>query len=272
MIRYLLVLALTTFIFINSNAQITNTGSQPASGAPKAMMLDENTVVKDSAGTELSYKDWHPLLLSGNYGIKSYQRGTDKPVHTLIKLSAEEKLKRAEFFANAKTAQVSEKIDIQNSTPAYTANYRLPQQSTSFHNGLKMEPFKARDINGKKIDIKALQGKIVVINFWFINCPACRDEMPELDELAKGYAADSNVVFIAISLDPKWKVKEFLKTTAFAYQQISDGRSYGNDYQVDLYPTNIVLDRKGIIKFNSVGSDHTGYWLKKTIEDVKAEN
>ena len=33
--------------------------------------------------------------------------------------------------------------------------------------------FTAVDMNGAKVDIAALKGKIVVLNLWFINCPNC---------------------------------------------------------------------------------------------------
>nr|WP_294948606.1 TlpA disulfide reductase family protein [uncultured Mucilaginibacter sp.] len=272
MMRYFLLLVLAVLtVFYKSNAQSPNTSAQ-AANSTLAMLSDLNTVVRDSSGTELAYKDWHSLLTSGNYGIKSYQRGTDKPVLTLYKLTEADRLRNLSLRKQVATEPDAIPAGKLDNGPAASVNYRLPQQSTSFHNGLKMEPFKARDINGNKIDLKMLQGKIVVLNFWFIKCPACRDEMPELDQLATSYAADSDVVFIAISLDAKWKVKDFLKTTSFGYQQISDGNYYSNNYQVDLYPTNIVLDKSGVIKFNSVGSDHTGYWIKKTIEDIKAGN
>lgn len=271
--RCFLVLALAVLtVFNKSNGQTPNVGGQAANNSTMALLTDVNTVVTDSLGTKMNYKDWHPLLTSGDYGIRSYQHGTNKPVLTLYKLTEADKLRGIALRKQEGTAPDATPVGKAENSTAQPIGYRLPQQSTSFHNGLKMDPFKGRDINGNKIDLKMLQGKIVVLNFWFINCPACRDEMSELDQLATAYAADSDVVFIAISLDAKWKVKDFLKTTSFAYQQISDGRYYSNSYQVDLYPTNIVLDKSGVIKFNSVGSDHTGYWLKKTIEDIKAEN
>lgn len=278
--RLFLLLSIFLIAFVRAgNAQTTIVTRReiPAPANARPIPIDETTLVKDSAGVELTYKVWQPLLLSGDYAIRSSQYGTDKPTYLLRKLSPAEKLHFAKLRKpqpqNGAGPDVPSVAGTSGVQPANAVPfYRKPQKSTSFTEGELMETFKERDINGNKIDLKLLRGKIVVINFWFITCPACRDEMPELDRLTKEYAADTGVVFIAISLDPKWKVKDFLKTTPFGYQQISDGRYYCTNNKIDLYPTNVVLDKNGLIKFSSVGSDHTGYWLKKTIVGLKAEN
>ena len=61
-------------------------------------------------------------------------------------------------------------------------------------------PFK--DMNGKKVSVRDLRGKIVVLNFWATWCVPCRAEMPMLVEAEKEYAP-RGVVFIAISLDDR---------------------------------------------------------------------
>ena len=61
-------------------------------------------------------------------------------------------------------------------------------------------PFK--DMNGKKVRISDLRGKVVVLNFWATWCVPCRAEMPLFVEAEKEYAP-RGVVFIAASLDAR---------------------------------------------------------------------
>ena len=59
-----------------------------------------------------------------------------------------------------------------------------PAESKFFRTGTEFTHIKARDIDGNKINTKNLLGKTIVLNFWFINCPPCRMEMPDLNKLA----------------------------------------------------------------------------------------
>ncbi|QXV65518.1 TlpA family protein disulfide reductase [Mucilaginibacter achroorhodeus] len=253
--------------------------------------LNEQTIVKDSTGKILPYNYWKEQLASGNYSVrqtithvKDGRTNKVKKDTTAFVLTwlDEAGRKRLAEYKKSFASQQSETAQEQQATTSNTVlkaeepyRYvptRLPRTSEGFVNGEPMEPFKESTIDGKKIDIKALKGKIVVLNFWFINCPACRDEMPELNKVVAEYSADPNIIFVGLSLDKRWEIKDFLKKMPFDFQHIADARYYGDKYKVNLYPTTVVIDKEGIIRFNSVGSDNTGYWIKKTIEDIKAQN
>lgn len=252
----------------------------------KKISLDEHTVVKDSTGKVLPYKTWQNAMLSGNYTIQSRYNKKDT-THILHYISAVEKERVKNEIAwikatNAEMAETPQNASAEIQGPAtikpssieratYVPNH-LPKQSASFRNGDAFDPFKDKDINGEKIDINALKGKIVVLNFWFINCPACRVEMPELNTVVADYVNDPDVIFVGLCLDQKQKIKDFLQVMPFNFKHIADARYYGEKYSVNLYPTTLVLDRQGIIRFNSVGADNTGYWIKKTITDINSGN
>jgi thiol-disulfide isomerase/thioredoxin len=262
--RILLILICTIGIGFTAAAQ-----SGPTS------QYTEKTIVKDSTGKVLEYSYWQPRMHSGDYSVNRTTTQKDTGDYILVWLSPEKKKYFAELSAQYRSQHPSPQNTAALNTQASVKKYvptRLPRKSESFRNGEKFEPFKEKDIDGKKIDIKALEGKIVVINFWFIGCPACMVEIPELNEVAAEYANDPNVVFVGMCLNQRWEIKDFLKTKPFNFQHIANTRYYGDQYKVGLYPTTVVLDKQSIIKFNSVGSDNTGYWIKKTIEDIKSEN
>lgn len=148
----------------------------------------------------------------------------------------------------------------------------LPKASDSFPVGKKVIFYDLKDMYGNSIKAGDLKGKVVVLNFWFTSCEPCRKEMPGLNELAFEFAKRTDVVFIAIALDPKWQVKLFLKTHSLAYQIVPEGQVYANRYGIGMYPTNAVIDKKGIVRFSDAGfSNTTQYWLRKTISEAEKE-
>ncbi|GEM_PF-263099 len=143
-----------------------------------------------------------------------------------------------------------------------------PKESTFFKAGQEFN-INQVDINGNKLKSKDLKGKVLVINYWFINCKPCRMEMPELNELVKEYKDSANVKFIGISLDDRSAIREFVKLSPFNYQLVADGRPEAEKYGVTSYPTHAIIDGEGKVYFHTVSSPRQlFYWMRKTINEL----
>lgn len=116
----------------------------------------------------------------------------------------------------------------------------------------KITDFEATTITGEKIKFSELKGKIVVVNFWFKACKPCLMEIPYLQKLTEKYK-DKNVVFLALCTDSEETLKNFLTTEKFEYKHIANARSIAQQWGVQGYPTNIVIDEKGNIVLNEKG-------------------
>jgi thiol-disulfide isomerase/thioredoxin len=128
--------------------------------------------------------------------------------------------------------------------------------------------FSAAALGGAKLDLGALKGKVVVLNFWFIGCGPCRAEMPGLNQLVKEFKG-KDVVFIAFANDEENELREFLKTKAFDYQIVAGGFNVGMDYQVSVWPTHVIIDREGNVVSRLIGgSENRHKELGKLIERV----
>jgi thiol-disulfide isomerase/thioredoxin len=92
---------------------------------------------------------------------------------------------------------------------------RKPAESEQFHLGDDFKPFNERDINNENLTLKKMKGKVFVINFWFIGCPPCCKEIPELNTLVDHYKDNKDVVFIAICLDQADAIGSFIKVIPF---------------------------------------------------------
>ena len=119
----------------------------------------------------------------------------------------------------------------------------------------KIPSFKLNDLSGKTINSASLRGKVVVMNFYFTTCHPCLQEMPDLNKLEEKYQ-NKNVVFLAFALENSAQLKSFLKKNKFLYTQIPNGEKYTKaSFRIDMWPTHIVADQNGVIKYFSQGLD-----------------
>lgn len=107
--------------------------------------------------------------------------------------------------------------------------------------------FELTDMQGKRWKLVELRGKIVVLNFWFTNCGPCIREMPELNKLVQEYN-QGDVVFLALTFDNATQVKAFLKTHSFNYMLLPASRAVDELYKISLWPTSMVICKKGNLK------------------------
>lgn len=129
--------------------------------------------------------------------------------------------------------------------------------------------FACKDLTGKPVSLASLKGKIVVLNFWFTQCGGCIAEMAELNKLKHAYDG-KEVVFLAITFDDETKIKTFLEKKKFEYNIIPDAKRTCNDYDIYGYPTSMVIDRNGVVKFINCSLDRDiKSQLAQVIDEMK---
>ena len=116
--------------------------------------------------------------------------------------------------------------------------------------------FKAKALDSTELDLAALRGKVVVLNFWFIGCAYCEVERSGLNQLVKAYK-DKDVVFISIALDKPEALRSFLVKKPFDYLIVAEGEKLAAKYEIISYPTHVIIDRNGLIALRSNGADAT---------------
>lgn len=121
-----------------------------------------------------------------------------------------------------------------------------PYAGTKKKIGSRFEIEKFSDNNGKKFKMNYLDGKPTFINFWFTRCPPCIEEIPLMNQLKEKYGNQVN--FITITFNDKTTVDEFLKTTPFNFKHIVNAKSEINRLEISAFPTNLILDKNGIIQ------------------------
>jgi thiol-disulfide isomerase/thioredoxin len=128
------------------------------------------------------------------------------------------------------------------------------------------------DMNGRVYDEESLKNKVVVINYWFINCVPCREEMPLLNSLVAKYKNNPDVVFLGIAPDSKERLRTALNSFRFDYHIIPDSGPFLDSLHLDGYPSHEVIDKNGKIVFSCTESgDRTLSWLIRVIEQCLAD-
>ncbi len=131
------------------------------------------------------------------------------------------------------------------------AQIRNNEQVSMLDSGKIFQFVNMTDINGIKIKASSLVGKTVVMNFWFLGCPPCRYEIPQLSKIANNYKNNKDVVFIAVATDGADSLKNFLKSNTFSYRLVGDGKWLNARYGISISPLSLIISKKGMIIFNS---------------------
>ena len=119
------------------------------------------------------------------------------------------------------------------------------------------------DISGQAFNLASLRGKVIVLNFWFIACKPCIAEIPALNELQQAFSKQ-DVVFLAITFDKNQPVKNFLKTHPYNYTIVPGAKAYLDLWKAQVFPANIVIDKKGVVRYHHFGNDVD---IEKTLTD-----
>lgn len=110
--------------------------------------------------------------------------------------------------------------------------------------------FAIASVDGEYISLKALQGKVVLLDFWGTWCGPCVAATPMLVEISKARARDPRFTMIGISSDSAadaGKLRDFVLANKMTWPEIHDtGRRVISLYQVHDYPTYIVVDADGV--------------------------
>jgi len=115
--------------------------------------------------------------------------------------------------------------------------------------------FTLDQLDGAKLDVEELKGKVVFINFWATWCAPCIAEMPGIQDLYKKFQDNPDVVFVMINIEAKEeKVRKFIKKKKFTFPiYFPDTTRIPTVYESKGIPTTFVLDKEGYISYKKVG-------------------
>jgi peroxiredoxin len=108
------------------------------------------------------------------------------------------------------------------------------------------------DLDGKRVDLADLEGKVVLVDFWATNCPPCLEEFPKMKQLYADFR-DKGFEIVGISLDedPE-EIAAFQRKSKLPWRLVhSEARieELRERYRVPTIPALYLVDQKGRVAY-----------------------
>jgi thiol-disulfide isomerase/thioredoxin len=129
-------------------------------------------------------------------------------------------------------------------------------------------PFAVTTLDGQRVSLDDLKGKVVLIDFWATWCGPCREALPHMQQIARKFQGQP-LVILSVSLDSeenKWK--EFVAKNGMTWTNCRDGRFDGpmaKLFGVSAIPQTFTIDADGVLQDEHVGDAAIEGKLKKQI-------
>ncbi|MBI4577171.1 MAG: redoxin domain-containing protein [Planctomycetes bacterium] len=109
--------------------------------------------------------------------------------------------------------------------------------------------FEGLDLDGRAWSQAALEGRVVLLNFWATWCPPCRRELPDLARLAQA-EGPRGLAVLGVSGEPAETLRAFLARSPLPYPVVSDpdgawSALFGG---VEAVPTTFIIDATGVVR------------------------
>lgn len=121
--------------------------------------------------------------------------------------------------------------------------------------------FALLDLDGKKLNISDLKGKVVVVDFWATWCGPCKASFPGMQKMVNKYKENPDVKFVFVDTWERGEEKEknaseFVTNNKYSFYVLMDNdNKVVEQFKVEGIPTKFVIDKDGKIRFKAVGFD-----------------
>ncbi|HET8886090.1 MAG TPA: TlpA disulfide reductase family protein [Salinimicrobium sp.] len=106
---------------------------------------------------------------------------------------------------------------------------------------------------GKQVNLKNFEGKVIFLNVWATWCPPCIAEMPGINKLYKDLK-DENVEFVMLSVDEKFeKAIDFQKRKNYDFEIYQSVGRFPQMFNGQSLPTTYIIDTNGNLVLTHAG-------------------
>jgi peroxiredoxin len=133
------------------------------------------------------------------------------------------------------------------SAPQTTVPENQPTQAFPGLGGVMPEMAFKQEDGSQLLLSKLLEEKeLVVLNFWFADCPWCVREFPEMELVYQRHRQDVEIVALN-PVDDLQTIASFREQHSLSFPMISCPRAWSVECGVSAYPTSIFIDRDGVV-------------------------
>ncbi len=124
---------------------------------------------------------------------------------------------------------------------------------------------KLKTVDNQEIDLSALKGRLVIVNFWATWCGPCVAEMPSLQALGTRLGAKNAVVLGVNYHESPQKISDFQLRHPVTFPLLRDPwQEASGEWKVRVLPTTFIVDAAGVLRYRVVGEVD---WGSKEVAD-----
>jgi peroxiredoxin len=133
--------------------------------------------------------------------------------------------------------------------------------------------FDLPDLNGGRVSLASLEGKVLVVDFWATWCGPCIQEIPEYAEFwRKNQPRGVEVLGVVMESGSPDEILDFVREYRIPYRQLLGDDEIADEFGVNQgLPTTFVIDGEGVIRSKILGSPPTKFEkLQETVDAALA--
>lgn len=169
---------------------------------------------------------------------------------TITIINPQQKLKQSTTFDLTNVLINDEVTDNKLSNLYFKTGYGRMEDATARSTdgliGKKVPAIVLHTFKNESINIRSLESRIILLDFWELWCKPCIESLPVIEEISNSYKSYGFTTFGVVS--DFEKAREYVKEKNITINQVKGNKELYSILKVNSYPRYVLIDRQGFIK------------------------